>query len=449
MDATLPGYAERMLRVQGRAILALGALSLVLSASVADAVELPANVNLQVNPNPLRPGDDLTISGNANAISSPVCLNGQIRLTRPQDPTFVYSFGSSFNAGAPFSITERRLTRLGVPVEFEAGTYNIALECTSTDGSRDTYTASQVLTVDPNAPAATTSSTAADTTSSSSATTSSSSATTSPSTTATSSTASTSPSTTAPSTSATTVPTGTQGTVEPSTAKPTVTGLVLRGGGFAPNIELRIALTSTPLALGTTMSSAGGFYAASLTLPANAPPGEHEISVTGTDPAGASRTTSAALTIEDLNCGELTAEAAQSALGPEGADPHGLDADQDGQACESGADLTSLGDGDGGGGGGGRSATAGSQAASASGNLARTGTGRAPRAAMAGMTGVVLGALLVGLSQPVQPAAAAHLRPRVAGGRGRRRGNHFAAGTSDLLGRFGPAGVLRRIRQER
>ena len=430
-----------MLRLQGRAILALAVLSLVLSASVADAAELPASTDLQVNPNPLRPGDELTISGKALA-TNPVCQAAQIRLARPEAPAVVYSFGRVFNSASAFAVRERRLTRLEVPVDFTAGTYNITLECTDDGGSRTNYTASQVLTVDPNAAPATTSTTAADTTSSSSATTS-------PSTTATSSTASTSPSTTAPSTPATTVPTGTQGTVEPSTAKPTVTELVLRGGGFAPKMELRIALTSTPLALGTTMSSARGFYAASLKLPANAPPGEHEISVTGTDPAGTSRTTSAALTIEDLNCGELTAELAQSALGPEGADPHGLDADQDGQACESGADLTSLGDGDGGGGGGGRSATAGSQAASASGNLARTGTGRAPRAAMAGMTGVVLGALLVGLSQPVQPAAAAHLRPRVAGRRGRRRGNHFAAGTSDLLGRFGPAGVLRRIRQER
>lgn len=209
------------------------------------------------------------------------------------------------------------------------------------------------------------------------------------------------PSTTSSST-ATTAPAGTAGTVEPSSVKPGVDTITIRGGGFKAGAQLTITLNSTPVtALGTTDATATGAYAATLKLPASAPPGAQQLVVSGPGPDDAPRSTRASLTVQDLNCTDFaTSTAAQAAMGAGGADPHGLDADRDGVACETVSARSA------------RSAAGTSGTAAAAGALPATGTSHAPFGIMAGLTAMTLGALLVGLSYPATPAAGHHRRRR-------------------------------------
>ncbi len=210
-----------------------------------------------------------------------------------------------------------------------------------------------------------------------------------------------------PTTSTTTLPTAGQGTVDPTTAKPVETTITIRGGGFKPGATLQITLGTTPVTpLGSTVATDTGDYAATIKLPASAPPGNQQLVVTGPGPDDVARSTTASLTVQDLSCSDFaTSEAAQAALGPGGSDPHGLDAERDGVACgvrSTGSARTAAG-------GTGTEAGSGGTAATG-GTLPATGTENTSYGVVVGLAALTLGALLVGLSHPAVPASGQHRR---------------------------------------
>jgi hypothetical protein len=168
----------------------------------------------------------------------------------------------------------------------------------------------------------------------------------------------------------------TKGTVSPSTATAGETTITIRGAGFKVGASLQITLATTPVTvLGTTPAKAGGDYAATLKLPATAPAGVHQLVVTGPAPDGTTHSTTATITV-----------------------------------------LPASGTSGGGtGGSASASGSGGGTEAAPEGSLPATGSEHAPLEAMAGLTALTLGALLIGLSHPAAPRRGNHRRPRVRG----------------------------------
>jgi len=136
------------------------------------------------------------------------------------------------------------------------------------------------------------------------------------------------------------------------------------------------------LLLARTQSSATGTYAALLTLPVTAPPGGQRLRVTGPGADGRTHSTQADLTVADLDCSDFGSPAAAQ-VAAAGTDPHGLDADGDGEACEAAG-----------------AASGASRAQSTpAGTLAKTGGRFTPAETAVGLSVVALGALLVHLSR--------------------------------------------------
>ncbi len=83
-------------------------------------------------------------------------------------------------------------------------------------------------------------------------------------------------------------------------------------------------------------SDSAGQFRVSVTIPLSAAPGEHDIVVTGPSSTQGRRHSSVAeLTVADLNCSDFQVqEDAQAVLAANSSDPHELDGDEDGVACE-------------------------------------------------------------------------------------------------------------------
>jgi hypothetical protein len=178
------------------------------------------------------------------------------------------------------------------------------------------------------------------------------------------------PTTTLPPTT-TTLP-DTVGTVEPTSARAGETTVTLRGNGFKPSTKLDITLKSSTrtTALGTVNALASGSYAATILIPATAPAGQQKVLVTGLGPDDVVRSTSADLLVIAASGGTAT-----------------------------------------------RTRTAASTSGSTAGALPATGPkDRTPYFVMAGLTAMTLGAFLVGMSHPAEPARGHHRR---------RRGGHL------------------------
>jgi hypothetical protein len=62
-------------------------------------------------------------------------------------------------------------------------------------------------------------------------------------------------------------------------------------------VTLDITFTSTPRALGTTRSDSSGRFSVTLTIPADATPGVHRITVTGQGASGGTHTVFADVTV--------------------------------------------------------------------------------------------------------------------------------------------------------
>jgi hypothetical protein len=73
--------------------------------------------------------------------------------------------------------------------------------------------------------------------------------------------------------------------------------ITVTGGGFMPATELTIELHSTPVVLGTTTTDGSGNYAANVVIPADTPPGAHQLVVTGLGPDGEMRSVSTDITV--------------------------------------------------------------------------------------------------------------------------------------------------------
>lgn len=381
------------LRSRGWLAVAGAALSLIPFQSAASGQVVtypPYPVPVSVSPAVVdEPDDAITVSGQGFPQGQGCAPGIILAVPAGQDvsgPGVVkFAIGVDLNAaGEPGGFS---YTHIAHEFPLAVGTYSIVITCNET--SSTTYSTSATFTVPVGATVTTTT-------------------TTTPTTSTSTTLAPVEGSTTS---STTTVGSGTTGTVDPSTAKPGVT-LTIRGSGFQADAQLQISLAGPPAtALGSTVAGASGAYAATLKLPMNVAPGSHTLLVTGPGPDGASRSTTATITVQDLNCSDFTtSEAANAALGPAGADPHGLDADRDGVACE---ELSSgSGGGAGGGGGGGTSGASSGTAVAASGALPQTGTGHTSMVVMGGLAAMTLGALLVGLSHPAQPAGGQHRRRR-------------------------------------
>ena len=342
------------------------------SGAAAAQVEMPVFEGVTVSPTTLSAPGAITVAGPGTP-GGEGCRVGEIRAALPGQLPAQGRLFAREDLDNAWSI--RRSEFEDAP--FAAGTYTIFIDCNDLRGNTISYATNRTFTIEATA---TTSSTASTSTTST---------------------------TTSGSTQTTAGPTGTAGTVDPTTAKPGETTITIRGGGFRPGAALQISLATSPVtALGSTTASATGAYAATLQIPVTAPPGVHQLLVTGPGPGAgeATRSTTVTLTVVDLNCPDFkTPEAAQAALG--NGDPHGLDGDQDGLACESGSN------------GGAGSAAADAGGTGPGGSLPATGSRHTAFGVTAGLVSVTFGALLMGLSHPAAPATPADRR--------RRRGAHF------------------------
>ena len=88
-------------------------------------------------------------------------------------------------------------------------------------------------------------------------------------------------------------PTPTVDTTTPVAGGP----ITVAGGGFMPSTELTVELHSTPVVLGTTTSDVYGNYSANVVIPADTPPGDHQLVVTGLGPDGQPRSVSTDITV--------------------------------------------------------------------------------------------------------------------------------------------------------
>ena len=85
----------------------------------------------------------------------------------------------------------------------------------------------------------------------------------------------------------------------PSTTTPRAgESITITGDGFAPNTTLTIELHSTPVVLATTQTDNTGHYSVTVVIPADTPPGAHEIVTRGLGPSGEERTSTVAITVE-------------------------------------------------------------------------------------------------------------------------------------------------------
>jgi hypothetical protein len=201
------------------------------------------------------------------------------------------------------------------------------------------------------------------------------------------------------------VPSGpsTQATsVDPTTAVPGVTVLTIRGSGFAPDAALTVTIAGDPpLAVATTKATPRGEYAATLKLPAQSPPGERQLVVSGLGPDGQLRSTTATVTVQDLDCADFATPAeAQAALGPGTLDVHRLDTDRDGVACDRVSARS-------------RTSSGGAATAAAQGTLPATGPRHALAEVVLALALLTLGTLLVGLSQPAGRRVRRHFDPSI------------------------------------
>jgi hypothetical protein len=131
--------------------------------------------------------------------------------------------------------------------------------------------------------------------------------------------------------------------VTPATAAPGSL-VIVTDGCFMPGAAgLPMEFHSVPVALGSTTSDASGRINATVRIPLAAAPGQHTIVTTGTGPAGQTRVSVGTITVTDLNCGDFaTRGAAQAVLDADRSDPHHLDADHDGVACEAVVESAAL-----------------------------------------------------------------------------------------------------------
>ncbi|HEY3673417.1 MAG TPA: hypothetical protein VGN51_20950 [Acidimicrobiia bacterium] len=73
--------------------------------------------------------------------------------------------------------------------------------------------------------------------------------------------------------------------------------ITVTGGGFMPSTELTVELHSTPVVLGTTTTDVYGNYQANVVIPADTPPGPHQLVVTGLGPDGQTRSVATDITV--------------------------------------------------------------------------------------------------------------------------------------------------------
>jgi hypothetical protein len=126
-----------------------------------------------------------------------------------------------------------------------------------------------------------------------------------------------------------------EGQVSDSTVQPGQ-GVNLSGDGFGSNQPLQVTFFSSPISMGQISSNAAGSYAATMQIPLGASPGAHTIVVSGTGANGGSREVRTAVTVEDLDCADFRyREDAQAVYNADTTDPHNLDTDNDGRACET------------------------------------------------------------------------------------------------------------------
>lgn len=110
----------------------------------------------------------------------------------------------------------------------------------------------------------------------------------------------------------------------------------VRGAGYAPNQDLTVTFFSEPVSLGAVRSDTSGAYRAAVTIPLGAEPGSHSIVVAGQSANGGSRRTTAAVTVNDVDCSNFRfREDAQAVYDANRTDPHRLDSDRNGKACET------------------------------------------------------------------------------------------------------------------
>ncbi len=88
-------------------------------------------------------------------------------------------------------------------------------------------------------------------------------------------------------------PTPTVDTTTPVAGGP----ITVTGGGFMPSTELTVELHSTPVVLGTTTTDIYGNYSATVVIPADTPPGAHQLVVTGLGPDGEPRSVATDITV--------------------------------------------------------------------------------------------------------------------------------------------------------
>jgi hypothetical protein len=84
-----------------------------------------------------------------------------------------------------------------------------------------------------------------------------------------------------------------------TTSTPTAgSSITVSGDGFAPATTLTLELHSTPIVLANTQTDGTGHYSVSVVIPADTPPGAHEIVTRGLGPSGEERTSSVSITVE-------------------------------------------------------------------------------------------------------------------------------------------------------
>jgi hypothetical protein len=99
-------------------------------------------------------------------------------------------------------------------------------------------------------------------------------------------------------------------------------------------VVLGLSFESTPIPLGTTTSNQAGRYSARITVPLGAEPGAHHVVVTGPGPDGVARRSVGAIEVLDVDCDDVTAAEAGALLAANPSDPHRLDGDGNGRACQ-------------------------------------------------------------------------------------------------------------------
>jgi hypothetical protein len=106
------------------------------------------------------------------------------------------------------------------------------------------------------------------------------------------------------------------------------------GGCFGARALLDLSFESTPTPLGTVTAGPDGTFAARLVVPLHAEPGTHHVVAIGLGADGTPHRSDAPVTVVEVDCGDVPAARAQAILDANPSDPHRLDSDHDGTACE-------------------------------------------------------------------------------------------------------------------